>query len=46
MKAMGFIEEQVPGQTRRQFVTAAIVSCREIETIPPISRKTKITLTY
>jgi ribonucleotide reductase alpha subunit len=31
MKAMGFIEEQVPGQTRRQFVTAAIVSCREIE---------------
>ena len=31
MKAMDFIEEQVPGQTRRQFVTAAIVSCREIE---------------
>lgn len=31
MKAMDFIEEQVPGQTRREFVTAAIVSCREIE---------------
>ena len=31
MKAMGFIEEQVPGQTGRQFVTAAIVSYREIE---------------
>ena len=31
MKAMDFIEEQVPRQTRRQFVTAAIVSCRENE---------------